>query len=100
RYNSAFCRKGYIMSTASSAQQSTDWLKGQQQYWDTWFEQQRKFFGFAAQEAPVSGPQAQWAELLKTCQGAVSGNTHTTPDLQGFQQYFTKAGETYLDMMQ
>jgi len=88
------------MATASSAQQSTDWLKNQQQYWDAWFEQQRKFFGAPGEAAPASGPQAQWAELLKTWQSALSGSTRTTPDLQGFQQYFTKAGETYLDMLQ
>jgi len=95
------------MATASSAQQNNDWLKGQQQYWDNWFEQQREFFGNVGAKAPsgfqgadFQGPQAQWAELLKTWQSAVSGNEHAAPDMQAFQQYFTKAGEAYLGMMQ
>ena len=89
------------MATASSAQQNNDWLNSQQQYWDGWFEQQRKFFGTAgAAPSGFQGPQAQWAELLKTWQGAVSGNEQPAPDMHAFQQYFTKAGEGYLSMMQ
>jgi len=86
------------MSTASAQ----DWLKGQQQYWDSWFDQQRKFFGGESQGAGASfaGPQGQWAELLKVWQSAVSGTGQNAPDLGAFQQQFTKAGETYLNMMQ
>ena len=87
------------MSTASFTQQN-DWLKGQQQYWDSWFEQQRKFFGAAPAAPSFGGPQEQWAELLKGWQQAVSGSGQKTSDTQAFQQYFTKAGETYLNMMQ
>ncbi len=88
------------MATTSSAQQNNDWLNSQQQYWDGWFEQQRKFFGNVGGAAPSTGPQAQWAELLKTWQGAVSGTEQPTANTAAFQQYFTKAGETYLNMMQ
>jgi polyhydroxyalkanoate synthesis regulator phasin len=86
------------MSTASAQ----DWFKGQQQYWDSWFDQQRKFFAGASPGAApsFSGPQGQWAELLKVWQSAVSGTGQNAPDLGAFQQQFTKAGETYLNMMQ
>jgi class III poly(R)-hydroxyalkanoic acid synthase PhaE subunit len=92
--------------SASSTQQSSDWFSSQQQYWDTWFEQQRKFFGAAGATSPsfgsasgFQGPQEQWAELLKTWQSALAGNEKTT-DTEVLQHYFTKAGETYLNMLQ
>ena len=89
------------MASASSAQQSNDWFSSQQKYWDTWFEQQRNFFGNgAAASTGFQGPQAQWAELLKTWQGAVFNGSQTSSDTDAFRQYFTNAGETYLNMMQ
>lgn len=88
------------MAPASSAQQNNDWLNSQQQYWDGWFEQQRKFFGTAAAPSGFQGPQAQWAELLKTWQTTLSGKEPPASDMHAFQQYFTKAGESYLNMMQ
>lgn len=95
--------------TASTAHQATaDWLKTQQQYWDTWFAQQRQVFtnlgGAAnASTSAFQGPQEQWAELLKNWQNIVSGATAGNGAQNGtavFQQYFTKAGETYLNMLQ
>ncbi len=88
------------MTHTSSAQQNGDWFSSQKQYWDRWFEQQRNFFGATA---PQSGPQAQWAELLKTWQNTLSGQTPGLDgfgDVRQFQQYFTRAGENYLNMMQ
>ncbi len=86
-------------SGTSSAQQNTDWFGSQKQYWDSWFEQQRNFFGAAA---PQQGPQAQWAELLQTWQKILSGGQEAgkMADVAQFQQFFTRAGESYLDMMQ
>ncbi|MBU6475007.1 MAG: hypothetical protein KGQ70_03495 [Alphaproteobacteria bacterium] len=88
------------MANTSSAQQNGDWFSSQKQYWDNWFEQQRNFFGAAA--GPQQGPQAQWAELLQTWQKALSGGQEADKmaDVRQFQQYFTRAGEAYLGMLQ
>jgi polyhydroxyalkanoate synthesis regulator phasin len=81
------------MANTKSAQ-NNDWFRSSQQYWDTWFEAQRKTFG----EQP-SGFQAPWAEFFKEWQNTVS-RTQSSNNTEQFQQYFAKAGETYLNMMQ
>ena len=86
------------MATAQSAQ-GNDWIKSQQQYWDAWFEQQRNIFGNQWQTAANSG-QGPWADFFKEWQKAVSGHAAPTSGTDAFQQYFTKAGETYMNMMQ
>jgi hypothetical protein len=84
------------MANAQSAQ-STDWLKSQQQYWDSWFEQQRKFFGGSAENAANS--QEPWTAFFKEWQNIVGGAT-AAPQTDAFQQYFAKAGESYTNMLQ
>ncbi len=84
------------MANAQSAQ-NNDWLKSQQQYWDGWFEQQRKIFG--GQWEGATGGNEPWAELLKEWQNALSGG-QPSANTDQFQQYFAKAGETYMNMLQ
>lgn len=83
------------MATAKSTP-NNDWLHAQQQYWNTWLDAQRKTFG-AQPEA--SGFQAPWTDFFKEWQNAISG-TQSSGDTGQFQQYFAKAGETYMNMMQ
>jgi len=88
------------MSNAS-AQQTADWFSSQQKYWDSWFEQQRKFFNATGETSTqFQGPQGQWADLLKGWQNTVFSGGKTTSDTDAFRQYFTNAGQTYLNMMQ
>lgn len=84
------------MTNASSAKM--DWFATQQKYWDDWMEQQRLFLNGGA---PSSlGFQEPWAAFFKSWQNAVGSNTTQTSDTAAFQQYFTKAGESYMGMLQ
>jgi len=87
------------MVSATSTQQHKDWFGPQQQYWNAWFEQQRKFFGGQSQPPSDAGFQGPWADFFKEWQNTVSASGKTS-NTETFQQYFTKAGEQYLDMMQ
>ncbi len=81
------------MATAKSTQ-NNDWFSAQQQYWDTWLDAQRKSF-----QPPASGFQMQWTEFFKEWQNKVSG-TPSANNTEIFQQYFAKAGEAYMNMLQ
>jgi class III poly(R)-hydroxyalkanoic acid synthase PhaE subunit len=83
------------MTAANSTQKDNDWFHAQQEYWDSWFEAQRKAFGGQGQAPFSSGFQAPWADFFKEWQSAVSGSSQNP-----FQQYFTKTGETFIDMME
>jgi hypothetical protein len=91
------------MTSASAS--ANDWFAAQQKYWDSWFDQQRKFFNGAnantASFSAFSPPQNQWAELMKGWQAALTGGQQTpTSDTDALRRYFTTAGETYLNMLQ
>lgn len=86
------------MVTAASTEQNKDWFGTQQQYWDAWFDQQRKFFGGQGQTAP-SGMQGPWADFFKEWQDTVFSGGKAA-NTEAFGQYFAKAGEQYLNMMQ
>lgn len=87
------------MATAQS--NTNDWLKSQQQYWDTWFESQRKAFGDVwGNPAPGAAASGPWADFFKEWQNAVFGPNQQAPHTDAFRETFTKTGETFLNMMQ
>lgn len=87
------------MATAQSTAGS-DWMKSQQQYWDSWFEQQRNAFGALGQATTGGhGPHGLWNDFFREWQGAISGGQQA-PNADSFSQYFVKAGETYMNMLQ
>ena len=87
------------MVTTKSTQQNNDWFSSQQQYWDAWFEAQRQAFGEQGRTPSSSAFQGAWADFFKEWQNAVSGSQQNR-NTDAFQQYFTKTGETFLDMME
>lgn len=79
------------MANAKSTQ-GQDWFAAQQQYWDGWFETQRKAF-------TPSLPQNPWADFFKEWQNTVSGDQSPHPT-EAFGKCFAQAGQHYMDMMQ
>jgi class III poly(R)-hydroxyalkanoic acid synthase PhaE subunit len=87
------------MTAAKSTQQDNDWFSSPQKYWDAWFEAQRKAMSEQWQAPSSSAFQGPWADFFKEWQNAVSGSPQNR-NTDAFQQYFTKTGETFLDMME
>jgi class III poly(R)-hydroxyalkanoic acid synthase PhaE subunit len=60
-----------------------DWFHPQQQNWEQWFQTQ----------------QGQWSTFFKEWQNGVGGKD-SVPGAAVYQQFFTQAGQQFLDMMQ
>jgi len=79
----------------ASAQQNADWFGQQKQYWDSWFSQQRQFFGAAPDAA-----QNPYATLLQGWQDALSQGGTAPGGTDVFRQFFVRAGESYMNLLQ
>lgn len=75
-----------------------DWFEQNKQYWDTWFDSQKKTMN--EQVGMMSGMPGQWGDFFKEWQNLVSPATSTTaPGADAFRQFFTTAGQNYINMM-
>lgn len=79
------------------SQKQTDWFSTQQQYWDGWFQSQRKAMEDSMKT--FSGMQGQWNDFFKEWQNLTSVKSDQ-PNANMFQQMFAKTGENYIKMME
>lgn len=77
--------------------QSTDWFQAQQQYWDQWFKTQRETVEEQVKNA--SKTQGQWADFFQQWQNTVAPGKGI-PNASAYQNFFTNAGQQFLNMMQ
>lgn len=73
---------------ANTHSTQADWFQAQKDYWDTWFQSQRRAFGEAT---PFSSLMQEWQRIL---------SSQNIPNTGIFMQQFTKAGAPFFDMMQ
>lgn len=84
------------MTASQQKDPGNDWFQAQQQYWDTWFDAQRKFFG-----AETSGPanlRGNWESFFKEWQTAAQSTGQ--PNADAYRQMFAQAGQSYLEMLE
>lgn len=87
------------MATAKSRhnEQAEAWFDNSKQYWDGWFEAQRK--AMDEQVKKFSGLQGQWGQFFTQWQNMLGGR-ETQPGADAFRLFFVKAGESYINMME
>ncbi|MBI3441944.1 MAG: class III poly(R)-hydroxyalkanoic acid synthase subunit PhaE [Proteobacteria bacterium] len=83
---------------ATTQQQSNDWFSAQQQYWDAWFEAQRRSLSGQGPDFS-SGFQGPWADFFKEWRNTVFKDQQAD-GAGAFQQRFILCGEQFLNMMQ
>lgn len=79
--------------TASGA----DWQNAARQYWDGWFDTQRKTM--EEQMKTFSGMQGQWSQVFSQWQDLTAGNA-PQPAASAFRDLFTRSGEQYIKMLE
>jgi len=67
------------------------------QYWDTWFDAQRK--AMEEQTKTFAGIQSQWGDFFKQWQTTACGSTPQQGPAM-FRDMFCKAGENFIQMME
>lgn len=87
------------MATAQS-KQNNDWLDTSKQYWDSWFEAQRKAMGsMNEQNKNFGGMQGQWSAFFDEWQKLTS-TKDAQPGADMFRQLFVKTGEGFIGMLE
>lgn len=78
-------------------EQAEAWFDNSKQYWDGWFESQRKTMG--EQMNAFSGMQGQWGQFFSQWQNMLGGR-EAQPGADAFRLFFVKTGENFINMME
>ncbi len=79
--------------TATQSAPNQDWFEQNKQYWDGWFNSQRAAMN---EQLGIQGP---WNDFFKEWQKLVSPPSSETSGTDAFRQFFTHAGQNYINMM-